>query len=501
MIEHRIAGAPLEVSKTEVLIPMESALYCLNSETGELKWRTYISVFSSDDFGTGMPSSSSSKPASKSTSSKGMSAGGSNADESVEVSVKLFKHPTKPIVYVINPNGITAFDIATGKEVWKRVRKADINSQQILTKDGIVICTDKIYLYDYETGEIKYDKPTKFGGEVHLFDYTADGIILGIHKLDRKQQSYYELNILDPKTGKLKFEEPFETNGLLTEFWPCETGIFYTTDRALGVWDKNSGKNAFEPMAATSKKRNIFNYESQQPGYVEPANGALLTVFNESLAYVFNTEVNQLYKIDSKAGTNTQLTSSPLSNIRPDQIELRSNGVLLTSSQKMTLVGFDGKVIYDKDFKAPGYTLFAKVVAVAALVYDSYREQQDPIRLDQMDRNMNANIEYAFDQAGFNRVGPVESKIQIDVEGSKAIIHDRFELSKTAKDYHFINTQLASKRDDGENEFGLVMVNKITGEVDKVFPFGKNRAPQFTIDEVSQKMFYLEGDKLHCCQL
>ena len=59
MIEHRIAGAPLEVSKTEVLIPMESALYCLNSETGELKWRTYISVFSSDDFGTGMPSSSS----------------------------------------------------------------------------------------------------------------------------------------------------------------------------------------------------------------------------------------------------------------------------------------------------------------------------------------------------------------------------------------------------------------------------------------------------------
>lgn len=156
---------------------------------------------------------------------------------------------------------------------------------------------------------------------------------------------------------------------------------------------------------------------------------------------------------------------------------------------------------YDKDFKAPGYTLLAKVVAIAAIVYDSYRDQQDAQRYNQLYSGGGSNSEAAAAYARDYAEIAGQRRLQIDVEGAKGIIHDRFELSKTAKDYQFINTQLASQRKDGENEFGLVMVNKTTGEVDKVFPFGQNRAPQFTIDEVTQKMFYLEGDKLHCYQL
>ena len=240
MIEHRIAGKPMETTSTEVILPMESALYFLNSATGELKWRTYISVFSSEDFGVGSSSGSSSRGATggmggSKTSGSSMSSSQSNSSESVEESCLLFRHTEKPLIYLINPNGLMAYDKATGKQAWKKFRKAKINSKPILTPEGIIVCTDKIYLYDYATGEIKYSKPAKLGGEVEFFNFVDDGIVLGIHKLDRKQQSYYEINLLDPKTGQLKFEEAFEVNGLLTEMWPCSKGVFYTSDRALGV--------------------------------------------------------------------------------------------------------------------------------------------------------------------------------------------------------------------------------------------------------------------------
>lgn len=505
MIEHRVAGAPLEVSKTEVLIPMESALYSINSETGELNWRTYISVFAADAFGPtsagGGGTATQSTGGSVGSSGNSMTASKPVGDESVEVSARLFKHPSKRIVYLINPNGLTAYNIDTGKEIWKRIRKANIQSEPIFLDEGIIVCTDKIYLYDYETGDIIYKKPQKFGGEIHLYDFIDNGIVLGIHKLDRKQQSYYEMNILNPETGQLVFEESFETNGLLTEIWPCKAGVFYTTDRALGVWNKTSGKDAFPPVAATTKKRNIFNYDSQQPGYVEPANGSLLTVFRGASAYVYNTEDHHLYKVDTESGTKTQLTKTPLSVKTPNQIESRENGVLISSSQTITLIGYDGNIIYTNNYEAPGYTLLARIVALAAIVYDHQRQQQDPMRRDQLEYKVESKINESLRQNGINRFQASGTKIQVNVEGAQNVLKERFELSKKSQDYYFINTQLATQGNDGKNEFGLLMVNKNNGEVEKVFPFGQNRAPQFTIDEVSQKMFYLEGDKLHCYQL
>lgn len=506
MLEHRIAGQPFEVSAKEVILPMDNSLYCLNSETGELKWRTYITVFASDDFGatssTGFSSTSSSSASKSLGSSKsGMTTTANTDNDRIEVTTLLFKHSEKPLIYLINPTGLMAYDITTGEEVWKKYRKADIHSKPILTPEGILVCTDRIYLYDYATGDIIYNKPAKFGGEVHFYDFVDEGIVIGIHKLDRKQQSYYELNILDVKTGTLKFEEPFETNGLLTEMWLCAKGVFYTTDRALGIWDKSTGKDAFEPIAATSKKRNIFNYESQQPGYVEPANGSLLTVFDKKVAYVYNAELNFLYQVNTETGVKKQLNATPLSIVHPEAMELRSNGVLLTSAQRMTLVDYTGNVVYNNEFKAPGYTLLAKVVAIAAIVYDSYRDQNDAYRLHALESGAggSAQTAAAYSKSYTQMAG--ERRLQIDVEGAEGVLHDRFEQSLKSSDFQFINTQLASKRKDGENEFGLVMVDKNTGEVAKVFPFGFNRAPQFTVDEITQKLFYLEGDMLHCYQL
>ena len=62
-------------------------------------------------------------------------------------------------------------------------------------------------------------------------------------------------------------------------------------------------------------------------------------------AYVFNTEVKNLYKINTQTGEKQQLNKAPIENIRPDQIEYLANGILLSSAQHMTLVGYDGNII------------------------------------------------------------------------------------------------------------------------------------------------------------
>ena len=123
------------------------------------------------------------------------------------------------------------------------------------------------------------------------------------------------------------------------------------------------------------------------------------------------------------------------------------------------------------------------------------------MRRYQLEYKVESKINESLRQNGINRVQASGTKIQVNVEGAQNVLKERFELSKKSQDYYFINTQLATQGNGGKNEFGLLMVNKNNGEVEKVFPFGQNRAPQFTIDEVSQKMFYLEGDELHCYQL
>lgn len=483
-IVEEINGDPLEVNETDLIIPAKSALYCINIKSGEEKWRTRIPNFSSLSGETQQP------PA------------------------ILARHTDKPFVYLLNDNGLNAFDIATGDMLWKKYVPGNGNSIMIFDPNGIIMIGSKIFMHDYDTGEKIWDKPVFHQGKfdqnpksVVAYEYTPQGIALVFERVAMKKE-VYEINLLDPVNGALVFDKDFRLKGELLEILPCESGVLYTTDFTMGIWDASTGLDAFDPISV-SIKRDFFAHKFTLT-YTRPPNGLLLTAYQDEFAYVFNTEENKLYRINTAEGTLEQFNKNTIeftNGIEPDYFEIRDKGIFISSMQSAKLVGFDGEMKYELELPSADYNRGWKFLATLSTTYDNYKKPSDPPKRQALNIR---DVKY-LETSKWNKtkvyMASNAAQVQVsftDMPTIGDILNSRFDMSVQGSDYYYILT----KWDKGERKFlqrfedvGLAKINKDTGTIEKVFNFGGDRQPRFTIDEVSGKMYYLIANQLHCYKL
>jgi hypothetical protein len=198
-------------------------------------------------------------------------------------------------------------------------------------------------------------------------------------------------------------------------------------------------------------------------------------------------------------GNMTVLTEAlPLKDYDEDRelatIEVRKNGYFINSLQNTSLVDFDGKVIFNHNYKEAGLSkgvrALMKGAAVAATVYSGVKTVQSVRFRNQVDANgqpVANHIEGYVDENTSTAKSAAASGAGADA--MFAMARQRFNATKATKDAIFILTKF---EESGIN--GLVKVDKDSGKDLVKIPFG-DKDPAYIVDEAENKLYVVIKDK------
>jgi len=227
------------------------------------------------------------------------------------------------------------------------------------------------------------------------------------------------------------------------------------------------------------------------PGLVEQRDNEL---------FVFDTKKSLLSKVDLSGGTVTDLSAEKLKfsgKENPQKLELRDNGVLVSSDQNFALFSYAGDLQFNKFYEAPGESGLKKALLVAQAVRAAYI-------------GANAYVAAGTLQAAAPQVAQEDAVGGALVQGFGNMYEDlgnaasdfakeslrrataRFKATAEARDFVIVLSKI-------DKDHVLLKVNKNTGDVDAQINLGKEKEPKYAVDDVSGKIFKQADANMIAC--
>lgn len=469
-----------ELSATEILLVTLFNNYKINGQSGEIIWKK-----------------TNSKEA-ESLNNMGafgnlLKAAAEKASEDMEFNLEYYMHPDGDIFYIASEdkneqtmgqtttitysNIYNAYKVDDGSMVWSA--PLEVNGkigQVVFEKDGIIVLPDngnrtKINKFDYTTKEGKWGKKGNgiaIKGGVYDYTVTDDGILLVTQAGDNNY-----LNFLDPQQGIVTFDKPVKISGHLVGTLTLPKGIFYITNEELNILSPATGELLLGKSVQTT-----------------PA----LTAEDGDNLYVFDLKEDVLKVISKSEATIKNINAEAIKfqgKEVPSGIELRESGILVSSEQNMVLIGYDGKIIYTKYLdppREPGlkrallYAQAARAAYIGAVSYYASGVMQAAAPEVSKDDAMTGAMVDAIGQA-YGQLGDAAADF---AKSSFRQANARFKATAQGRDFMII----LSQRD---KLIGLVKVNKDTGEEEGSIDLGKEREPEYAVDDVMGKVFLRVG--------
>lgn len=332
----------------------------------------------------------------------------------------------------------------TGKLTTKKPVKLEANTQALtLTSKGLLVQmmdTKSSYfqLYNTQTVENVWEKPADIKGSIFETIETESGFVYA------SQNGL--INSLDLATGKEQLKKEIKTGMWFKNLLLLENDlVFFITSTNMGIANLKTGEYAKEP----SKFKKATN---------------LMSVYDEKNDRFVVSSGTELFFI-KKDGTSTKMMDLDFKEDEtPSKIEFREKGILVGAKQTNLLISYDGKLIYESYYKAPGQSILGKIAmgAVTAAL-------------------MSQSIGYG--NAGMHKDARQSASA---ADGMLGEMNKKFRATKETKDFLYVLTKL----DDG---IGLVKLKKDTGEktADLVL---KDKKPEYEVDE-SYGVLYFKKDK------
>jgi PQQ-like domain len=478
-----------EVSQNELLIVTIFFNYKVNPADGKVIWKNDVSE------------------ANKQIEKLGALGGlvkqaAANKAQTMDFNVKFYQHPTKPLFYIASEQegkpaatvGFTsttttgsgpsyhttysAFDITNGNRIW--AKPLDLSGKiggVYFDEGGIIIMPNdgsntKVNSYDYQTQVGKWGKKGKgidVKGGIYAYEKVKDGLVLISQNASGKNFASY----LDQTKALLTFDKPVQIEGTLVTSELTPKGLFYITTQEVNVLDITLGKRLLDKGISTMPS---------------------LTAQKDNIVYVYNLNDNTLVALDKTTASLKVVTSGIKFEGKesPQKIELRDNGILVSSSQNLALVGFDGKIAYQKYFEAPRepgiiralqYAQSVRAAYIGAAAYSvsaSFQSagQQAKANNEQSGGVLLENIGSAYGELG-NAASDFAKK-------SWQAASARFKATQNADNYTVVLT-----KQDKNNV--LMKINKVTGASEGTIDLGKDIAPNYTMDGVTGTVYYSSG--------
>ncbi len=459
-------------------------LYKLNPATGEVVW--------SQDRKT-------EKPVAAVVESKGMFGKKSRVDLSAAAtssSAQFFlRNNDKSRIWFWNQEALFAFSPADGKLVTKEVELESPVGYILYDTHGMLVATAEktqkdmantggggggllgkikrssaggknratLLCIDPETGDSKWKDEIDLKGDVNAYQLVGNKLILAT----QKDNGDNYISLIDLDAGKSVTKKPLSINGDIRDLQIVPQGLYYRTSDEINILDLESGGKNWKKG---------FKVKHCVGGNADNKTG-----------YVFANDI--IYKVDFEAGDIQEWVKDVKFEGKEDPtgLQVRENGILVSSEQNASLFSTDGKLVWHSFNKAPGRTLTGKMLSglgglasammaaqqageAAQLSYaKGYYGSTSP-SLDQSIKNANAN---AANFAGA-------------AAASFASISKRFKATRQANDFMAVMTVLGNNNQN--NSAGCVIVSKTDGKNISSMLLG-DKTPDYKLDELGRMIY------------
>ena len=323
-------------------------IYKLNNQTGEIIY--------SVDMKSDLPVAAPPKKA------KGMFGGlpkfGKAIDEGANeqatiTSADFFQKDNKDVIYFWNQDILTSFNVADGKEIWKRVELPSPVTNILFDSHGMLVATSEktkedeakaskggggllgkikrssagkknrasLLCLDMNTGAEKWDSDVDLQGDVMAYKLSGTKLILAT----ARDQGTNFISIVNLDAGKSVTKKPLSIKGEIRDLEIVPQGLYYRTEDQINILDLESGDKTWKK--GLSVKNCVGDNE------------------NDKVGYVYADEI--IHKVDFEKGDISDWVTGIKFDGKedPSSLQVRENGVLLTSDQNVRLYSFDGKQV------------------------------------------------------------------------------------------------------------------------------------------------------------
>ena len=473
-----------ELGNKELLIVTLFNNYKLNAENGQVIWKEVNSAESAQMKNLGAFGDL-------------MKAAAESMTEGMEIELRYYRPEGSDVFYIgsqqESQSGFTsssggstisyenvynAYNISDGKLIWDKALEVQGKLSQVAFLDnGILILPDdgnrtKINLFDYKTRAGQWGKkgkgvPIKGG----IYDYldAGDGILLV-----SQTSSNNFLNYLDPSAGIITFEKPVKVDGYVVGIVPLSSGILYITTESMNILDPKSGTLKWSKSIQTTPQ---------------------LTAQYDGKIYAFDYKSKTLMVVDEQTEKVSELSDFEVKFMggeSPRNLEVLEDGIFLHSDQNVAKFGFDGTVKFQEYYpapKEPGWKralLYAEAVRGAYIGATSYYVSGVMASVENDVRQEDELAGEVVKELG-NAYGDLGDQASNYAIQAFQMANARYKATQNGRDFMFI----MSKQPNG---IELLKVSKSSGKVDGRISLGKDREPIYAVDDLTGQVYYRSDD-------
>ena len=418
-------------------------------------------------------------------------------EQATMTSADFFQKDEPGIIHFWNQDILTAFNVSDGKEVWKRVELPSPVTNIIYDTHGMLVATAEktqqdvakqssaggglmgklkrsgagkknrasLLCLDMATGAQKWDSDIDLQGDILAYKLAGAKLILAT----ARDQGTNFISIVNLDAGKSLTKKPLPIKGEVRDLQLVPQGLYYRTEDQINILDLETAEKTWKK--GFQVKNCVGDNAANRTGYV------------------YANDI--IYKVDFEKGDMAEWVKSINFNGKeePTSLQVRENGVLITSEQNARLYDINGQQLWHNYQPAPGRTMAGKLLSGLGGLASSMMAAQQAAQ--------SAQLSYA---KGY--YGSTSSSMDNDIKNANAnaaafagaamssfaSISKRFKATKEANNYMSMLTNFGNS--NMAKDAGVMMIDKNTGKEIKKMVFGDKKDPDYKIDELGKVVYY-----------
>jgi PQQ-like domain len=389
-------------------------------------------------------------------------------------------------VYAFRTKGgntvVYKIDATSGRLLWQEGNKLKgALARYEFTKAGLAVVTSidnsgkkglgklasaksqsKIYLLDSNSGADLWDKSPKTKGFVSHFYVEENGILFGVASGGLNKISF---------NGVPQWKKPLKTGANIQLMARVPSGVLYISGSDTDIIDMSTGESVFgKPIKYKKSKSVASTFDEQRNRFLITCSDGVYEIDGENGE--FNL-INSDFKFEGKED--------------PTDIEVRERGILLSSSQNLTMLDFNGGENWHKYHRAPGKSAFSVVLLAAVTAASTYASAANSFLAGSSSVSLgpySSTTTYYNQQAdNWNELG----------DAAFTEMAKRFKASKATENAAFILTKV-------DGGVGLVKVDKDSGDILNEILL-KDKNPMYEVDEFAGFLYFGKGSNIFAYDL
>lgn len=312
--------------------------------------------------------------------------------------------------------------------------------------------TSKVYMLDLNSGADLWDKSPKTKGIINHFYIEDDGILFGVSDGGINKIAF---------DGTPRWKKPLKTGSGIQIMATVPKGLLYISETDADIIDISSGESVFGKAIKYKRSK------------------AVASAYDANRDRFLITCKDGIYEVDGNNGEYNLLTGSTKFEGKedPTEIQVRETGVLLTSSQNLEMLEFQGDSKWHTYKRAPGKSAVGAILMGALAVASTSMAAGHSYRSGYM---QGAGVP-AYSSA-VQREDAAADMYSAIADASFQEMMKRFKATKATANASFVLTKV----DAG---VALVKVDKDSGETLNEIVI-KDKDPMYEVDDIAGYLYF-----------